>query len=81
MIFNTLEPEEPFMDEPIAREHPRIEINIIFDKEMNEWLDEMFREAEQVIAEQHDEIKEDLAEINKQEEVNKIWANMGPRIP
>jgi len=81
MIFNTLEPKEPVLDEPIGKEDPGIEINIFLDKEMKEWLDEMFREAEQRIAEQDNEIKEDVSEINTQEEAEQIWANMGPRIP
>ena len=74
MEWITLGPQEE-LEKPFD-EKPPIEINIILTEVPIENLHELYNEAE----EKDPEVIENK-NIKEQEELNKIWAQIGPRIP
>ena len=74
MEFHTLEMKEE-LEEPFD-ERPDIEIAIILGEGLRENLGELYNEAEETSPEGIEN-----KNMQEQEELNKIWSQIGPRIP
>ena len=74
MEFHTLEMKEE-LEEPFD-ERPDIEITIILGEGLRENLGELYNEAEETSPEGIEN-----KNMQEQEELNKIWSQIGPRIP
>ena len=74
MEFHTLEMKEE-LEEPFD-ERPDIEIAIILGEGPRENLGELYNEAEETSPEGIEN-----KNMQEQEELNKIWSQIGPRIP
>ena len=74
MEFHALEMKEE-LEEPFS-ERPDIEITIILGEGPRENLGELYNEAEETSPEGIEN-----KNMKEQEELNKIWSQIGPRIP
>jgi hypothetical protein len=75
MEWNTLKEFDKSVEEPFE-EKPDIKVNIVLDESLLEDLKQLFDETREETPEKHVvETKEE------QEEVNKIWNQIGSRIP
>ena len=74
MKFNTLNEHDTEAKE-------RLHIEIVYNGEFKERLDELFHKNEELNPEQAKETEQDPSETTKRENISRIYDNTGPRIP